>query len=106
MTHPDGTGATVVPVADCSQCPLFGPSHPTWTRDGRFIAVTGLMQGNGYFNGGVALTYFDTSKPTKPVKAVAPLGTLDAAGWAAFSPDGSRLAYRDVQPKTTDYLQC
>lgn len=111
LIHSDGSGDTQVPISDCAQCPLLGASHPTWSRDGRFIAVTGLQQGMNIggccysYNlaGGYGLFYFDKSNPTTTLKRIAALGTLYAAGWSAFSPDGSRIAYSDVGPNATDY---
>jgi len=107
--QPNGTGDTLVPITYnpgvCDQCPLLGAQHPVWSRNGQLIAVTGLISGQGFQHlaGGYAMVVFQPSNPTGTLTDLAPLGTVLGGGPAAFSPDGTQLAFTDPGPGFHEY---
>ncbi len=107
LIQPDGTGDTFVPITYnpgvCDQCPLLGAQHPAWSRNGQWMAVTGLISGQGLLAGGYGIVVFQPSNPTGTLTALAPLGTFLGGGPAAFSPDGTQLAFTDPAPGFHQY---
>ena len=104
--RPDGTGDTFAPITYkpglCDACRLLGAQRPAWSRDGQLIAVTGLIPGTSpTLQGGYAMVLYRPS--SGDLKLLAALGTAFGGGPAAFSPDGTQLAYSDLGLNFTDY---